>query len=497
MSNLKGLAIYNVAGQIIKTVITIAAPIILVRLMSVEEYGEYQTILLITGLVTTVLGFNFIHNLWYFYPSAKDKKEKRLLLSNNLFVMFIVAISLIIISLLLKDFIVASFNLDLYSDIYIYGVLLVSFSLLYQSVNNIFLLEAKGKVLLYYPTINQLFRILMVLGAYMLFSSIKMVIIGLLIWSILNTIFFVGYIWFEYNASPFAFNKNVFKKQFKYIWPFGVSSFIGTFGNRADKLILTALFTASDFAIYRVGNFKLPFISTIYSSIGNTILPRLSELSGKEGGKIKAMYLWQKLVVRQAFVTFPIVFYFIFIASDFIVLLFGQEYSRSAIVFQLFLTSFFIEMFGFGYLLRGFADTKPMLYANITKFMVAVIGGWVLINQFSFVGAATTYVLAYASDGFVQLYFTKKHLKINFKSLIPWKELVILALVSLILLFLLIITKEIIFSNMYLLFYFIITSIVFFSLYFIIISRIRRFEFANEYYELIMNKIVGVFKNNN
>ena len=49
----------------------------------------------------------------------------------------------------------------------------------------------------------------------------------------------------------------------------------GIFGQHAEKLVLMANFSASDFALYSVGTFGVP-LGVLYLSIGNVILPKLN-----------------------------------------------------------------------------------------------------------------------------------------------------------------------------------------------------------------------------
>ena len=53
-----------------------------------------------------------------------------------------------------------------------------------------------------------------------------------------------------------------------------------------------------------------------------------------------------------------------------ITFIFGYEYGESAIIFRIMILIFLIQMFGFGYLLRGFGMTRPILPANIVKMVM-------------------------------------------------------------------------------------------------------------------------------
>jgi O-antigen/teichoic acid export membrane protein len=186
---------------------------------------------------------------------------------------------------------------------------------------------------------------------------------------------------------------------------------------------LAGLFSPAQFAIYRIGNFNLPFISLAYTSVGNVILPRLSQYSEQINGIQKALTLWKKYIVKNATVTFPLLAYFFFVAESFIVFLFGEPYRESVSVFRIVILCLMMQMFGFGYLLRAFGMTKYIVPANIIKLVFAVFLGYLLISRYGYIGAAVSYLVAYWSNGVIQLYFTMRRLNISLTQFLPWKDL--------------------------------------------------------------------------
>ena len=73
--SLKKEASFNFIGRKIEFLFAMATPIILVRVFSQNDYGLYQQALIIGTTITSLLSFNIVHNLFYFYPIAKNKKQ--------------------------------------------------------------------------------------------------------------------------------------------------------------------------------------------------------------------------------------------------------------------------------------------------------------------------------------------------------------------------------------------------------------------------------------
>jgi O-antigen/teichoic acid export membrane protein len=217
-------------------------------------------------------------------------------------------------------------------------------------------------------------------------------------------------------------NKESLGEQFKYSVPMYLSSIVGKIGNHLDKLVLMLLLSSDDFALYAVGNFRIPMITILYTSIGNVIIQRLSNYS-KSGNTDGTITLWKKMINKNALVTVPIVLFFIVVAKEFITLLFTQDYELSVNVFRITILVFFIQMLGYGYILRAYAKTANVLYANLTRFIISLVICFPLIKYLGINGAAIAFTLSFSINGILQLIRSKKLLNVSWKNFLPWKFL--------------------------------------------------------------------------
>ena len=175
------------------------------------------------------------------------------------------------------------------------------------------------------------------------------------------------------------------------------------------------------------------------------------------------------MIIKNMIITIPALVYFIFYADYLIAFLFGNQYYESADVFRILILMFLIQMLGFGYILRGFGITKPIFPANLLKMFVSILLGIPLIYFYGYIGASITFVLAFASNGIMQLIITQRFLEIKWIDFIPWKDLIILLLISSIsLLF----STICMFFDLNNLFYLIFSSIVYFPVLFFSLNRL-------------------------
>jgi len=113
----------------------------------------------------------------------------------------------------------------------------------------------------------------------------------------------------NYKVPIRNWDKHYFFSQITYAFPMGMGKIIGEVGRVFDKLILSAFLSSSDFAVYSIANFRIPFINILYTSIGNVVLPQVSKCSEKNNFQ-EAKRLWHKMIVSYSLVTIPMVFFF-------------------------------------------------------------------------------------------------------------------------------------------------------------------------------------------
>lgn len=430
--SLRKQAIYNIIGRFFEFIVGMAMPIVLVRIFTQTDYGLYQQAMVIGTAIAALLGFNFSHNLFYFFPIAKNKKEQTVLLSQTFFILVGLGLFFLILFILLKPILFTQIDSDFFKEIFLFIPFFVAFTVLNRAFDNIFVIEGKAKLAMYYYSANRFLRTTFILSAAYFYNTPMAVLWSVIIYLSIVNLFMFLYLFHHYKISPFKFNKVLFFKQFKYSLPFGLSGIVSTIGNYADKLIITSFLPAKDFAVYSVGNFRLPFIELLYNSVGNVILPQISKFSTQIDGKIKAHQLWRKMILKNMIVTIPTLVFSTTYANEMITLLFGNQYEESANVFRILILMFAIQMFGFGYILRGFGITKPIFPANLIKMLISVCLGVPLIYYFGYMGAAISFVLAFSSNGIIQLVITKRFLEMKWISFIPWVDLIKLLLVSII-----------------------------------------------------------------
>ena len=290
-------------------------------------------------------------------------------------------------------------------------------------LDHIFIIEGKANYSLVYFSFDKIIRLILILSFVIIFNQVFYAIISILIYYFIKFILLIFYLFKTYNISLKNIDKQFLKSQIIYAGPLFISEIIGKIGSSADRLLLIFLLSSAEFAIYSIGSFRIPMITILYTSVGDTLMPKLSEFS-KNNSILGAHSLWKKMIRYNSMFTIPTVLYFIIVAPEFITFLFTDQYFDSILIFQLTLSTFLIQMLGHGYILRAFAKTGQILKANLIRTIISLILGYFLIINLGIIGAALIYIISFNINAFIQLYKSKTVLDVSTREFLPWKDFI-------------------------------------------------------------------------
>jgi len=466
--SLKKQAYYNLIGRVISFIIATLTPIILVRLFLKEEYGVFKELILISQIITVIVSFNISNSLYYFYPRTDKGNEQTALMSQTIFTMLFFSILFLICSLFLDELFFKYYEFKTYGKYFLPIILLIFFSITADPLEKIFIIEKKSLLALIYYIANQALRVILILIAIFTFGSVYAALISLVLLAFLKTFFLYGYMIINYSISILKIDLSMLSPQFKYVFPMGLGLIAGIFGQHAEKLVLIANFSTTDFALYSVGSFGIP-LGILYLSVGNVILPKLSEYS-LDNKLRETLSLWKKMITINSIVTIPIVIFFLLSAKQFVVILFGIEYVESVTVFRIIILSLLFQMLGHGYVLRAYAKTRFILFARVIKMITSIVLSYFLVVNYGIIGAAFTFLVGFIVNVLLQVYKTKKLLKSRLNDLLPWRDFLNLLLISLIPSLILFFINQLPISN---LLQFLLGTSFFFISFFLIITRTK------------------------
>jgi len=136
------------------------------------------------------------------------------------------------------------------------------------------------------------------------------------------------------------------KKLLMKYFSFGIPSLVISinailFSNVLDKIIINSFFDAKEVGYYSVALSSLIFFTLASNNLNNLLLPYFSRLFS-ENMLQRVTYISLKLEKFIAIVFIPLIFFFIFNSYEFVLLLFGENMLKTAIILPFLIINLFI-----------------------------------------------------------------------------------------------------------------------------------------------------------
>lgn len=356
----------------------------LARSLSKIDYATYGQSLLVVITISTIISAVFNKSLYLFL--AGKGKNNNAILSSNLFVAFIVATAFLLSTYLVAPHISLLFgNTSIENCIKIYAFSIVT-STLYTIINSYLIFKGRVKISSTVSVVSNLFKVCALFWVINNTNNIENIFWALLIISIGQLLVVLFYI--SSNLTPI--NKKHISlgiSQAKLGIPLGMSAMIGTFILQADAFMISTMLNQEAYAIYRNGAWEIPLISTIYASISIIILPEITTLWKKQQFQL-IRNLKSTAILSTACITFPILGYLLINSENIIVLLFSSTYRASWTVFAIFNLALLVRINDYSDIIIASGKTKLISQYYIIAFILNLVLNYLLILNFSYVGAA-------------------------------------------------------------------------------------------------------------
>lgn len=417
MNKLLKDSIVLITGRAISFFISIITPIVLVRVLTVSDYGKYRQILLVITTLAAMIPIGLHYSLAYFFPHDSDNKGDYL--------------SVAIIGILLNGILVTVL-LYVFSDHisnYFNNTFLDSHNILIGMIIIVYALSSLVEIVLIVDKEVRLSTIILV-STRILQSTIFIVAVcvsglyalflGFLILLTLKSVYSIGLYSKNYELFNYSSITNKLSSNIKYAFPLGLGGIFLMISETIDKFMVSHYLSEKSFAIYAVGCYELPLITMIFSSIGDVVLPHVVAFK-KNNDKISMIKTWHYAIEKSMFVGIPFFLIFFMFSYDFIVTMFTEKYIESVEIFRISLFTILLEATRYGMITRTYAKTMFMLYVSSITTFVMVICLVYLIKLYGVMGAVIVFVITRLIMVFAEIIYSKILLSVKYKNILPFK----------------------------------------------------------------------------
>ena len=376
--------------------LVIISPIILVRLLSVAEFGRYREFLLYVSLLSALAAFGFSTSLLYFVPARPRGSAQ--VLRQTLLLTGLSSFSIVALVLALHYFVNASVLGEFALPVALYVLLFVNFDV-WESW---WLAHRRALPVLAYTSGRLVARMVVVIVAAALWHDVWAIIAGLIM---LESVRLVGsFIAWRRLQRDALRDAPCWREQLRYCLPVGAALALVTFNKYLGNLFVATMLGAVALAHYTIGTQVQPIITVLRNSLSDALLPEMAATStevrkGAGAGTNDPLSLWRRTTVVSMILLTGAGVVLTRFAHPLVVTLFSPEYEPAVPVFQIYLLVLLREVFDFGVPLRAINHTRPIVWSNLVAIVCNLVCLAILLPALGLTGAVAAFVISRYLEG--------------------------------------------------------------------------------------------------
>ncbi|MCB0320555.1 MAG: hypothetical protein KDD60_06470, partial [Bdellovibrionales bacterium] len=388
-------------------------PLVLVRIFSLQEIGEYKLFWLYLVIVPEFFGTSALAGGLGYWGG----QQRRLHYITAALVLGMVSSVLAPVLLVLYS----TFFGPVFSSFYFELAFLVNSAIIIPRLLLEELLVVNGDVWRSagYRVVGEVFRVVMLV---LVVSQTRDLGLALFVASGGSAIELGCYVWriiAKRSNSLSRASVSDFVKVFSYLVPVAFSGLAVILFERFDQIFLSHVLTPEDFALYAIGCLAIPPLFVLEQSVTRVLIPALAKSLTSTEKKSHAIILFRSSVAQLAFFLVPSAIFISVFSHPITIVLFTSRYERASQFLSLYALTYVFLVFPYDVFPRALGKSGWLfrfhLLAGCLSVLSVAIGG-ALNGPF---GALVGLCFSQASIRFLALSQAAQELRVSRSDLIP------------------------------------------------------------------------------
>ena len=388
------------------------SPVILVRLLTVAQFGYYREFLLYVSLLQTVAVFSINDSLLYCIPAHPASRWRTVRQT----ALLIAASSLISVGIVAV--------LDRATAGHILGPLLAPVCVYTLLVANLdfwdfyWVATDRPGMILVYTSCRLGARVTVAIVSAALTHDVQVIMWALITLEgvrVAGTLVVIMVVDRSAAEPPLP---EPWREQLRYCIPSGAASVLSTLNGNLGGVVVAKALGAVALAHYTIAKFGEPVVVTLRNSVSSVVLPEM--VRRDRGSRADALALWQRANAINTIMLFPVVAIVERFALPLVETVFGRAYAPAALILQIYMLFVVRECFDFAPAMRAINRTRPLVGSNIASIIACAVLLALLVPAGGVAGAMVAVVAAAFVDAVWLGRAMMRHYGVGLGELIPW-----------------------------------------------------------------------------
>lgn len=406
------------AGKAAGFAVAFWIPIVLVRLLSPDQFGAYKQFFLVGMTLVSVLPLGLEASLFYFMPS--DRARAATYFRQTALTLFLVGALAGVGIVLLREPLALWLNAPIVAAIAPFLAIYVLFEIGGQLLGFTVIIEQQSTLAGVVFFLSDALRAVALIVPVYLTHDVYWLGVGAAAYAILRSVGLVVWGMWTFRGVPSrSFDAHLLRRQIRYALPFGGSSLLDEGLRKFHHFFVSASFSPASFAVYSIGLHELAPVTLFFSSLFDVVMVRMTELF--QGDHVEEVRrLWRRMLSGQAVLVMPLLVIMWVLAPQFIEGLFTAQYLDSVPVFRVALLTLPLTMVNDHAVLRSCALTGFIFKATLAGLVATLVGVPVLAAAFGLPGAAAGFVFGLAVAKGLGVWRIAQRVRMPLRDALPW-----------------------------------------------------------------------------
>jgi O-antigen/teichoic acid export membrane protein len=390
----------------------IISPLVLVRFLTVTDFGRYREFLLYASLLQTVAAFGIADSLLYFIPHHPGSMWRVVRATAGL----VAGVSVAVVAVFLAIHYLVPGGL-----VGAYAIPVAIYVLLFVNLNwwePFWIATRRPQWVLVYSGGRLMARMLVVVCVAILTRSVSAIIGSLLVLEALRLAgALIAWTLVDQSRREPAI-EHIRREQLRFCLPYGFASLLGIVTSNLGGLVIVKYLGAAALAQLAVGSYGDPMILAIRNSITEVLLPEL--VRRVKESREEALRLFHRTTVINCVFLFPAAVLVAWYAEPLILTAFGPAYRPAIPVLQWYALLIVRASIDFSPLLRAVNRTNSFVAINVVDLIVNSLALVVLLPRTGIVGAIIAQCVSRTGDLIMLGYVSSRVYGCGVRGLLRW-----------------------------------------------------------------------------
>jgi O-antigen/teichoic acid export membrane protein len=398
----------------------LAIPVILVRWLDVETFGQYRFIWLLAATSLAVGQLFMPQSLFYFLPRYAAKKG--IIVGNTLIYLTVAGFITGAILSTINPFLSGAVReltsqTNEMSAIFLGLWIIASAADFLPTANGHALWQAKVTVAIAVLRSTLLVVAAITTGSIFWVASVLSIIAATKISAL------VIYVISNENRPRIGFDRHLCKQQLAYALPFAIGNMFFLLRVQADQWVVASMTTPADYAVFAVASALMPVATLIRQPVYNAMMPRLNTAyASAKMAEIAELIKRSNAVTSMVLI--PVASALITMAPELVTLIYTDKYNGAVPVMQIYLLGMIMNVFAVGHVLPAFNKGRFATINNGCCLFLSVTFSCLGLRWFGITGAAFGSVAMFAVSELWSAAVVARILRTRVSQLFAWRALV-------------------------------------------------------------------------